>query len=155
MMKKDPQIESEICRIYDLLAEDQEEQAEKSINEIINQLKALTDVEYTDEVYPAQAGYFLQWGRCLEMLEEPEQALLKWEKSLNFDPDSQETLWAMASCLIYTMNRPESAIPILEEKLLKLNPDEEQYQDALKAAQLGAQAPADFPGLFPDENEKP
>lgn len=155
MMKKDPKIEAQICQIYDLMSEDQDQKAEELILSLIEQFKVLTHVEYTDDVYPEQAGYFLQWGRCLELLEEPEQALLKWERSLHFDPGSTETLWAMASCLIYTMNKPESAIPLLKDKLIPLDPDNEQFQDALRASELGAQAPADFPdfmSLAPEED---
>lgn len=151
MIKKDPQLEDKICQVYDLIAEDQETKAHQLISELIIEFKSLTQVEYTDANYAVQAGYFLQWGRCLELLEEPEQACLKWERSLHFEPDSSETLWALASCLIYTMNKPESAIPLLKDKLIPLEPNNEQYTDALKAAELGANATAEFADFFPTE----
>ena len=153
MMKKDLQIEADICKIYDLLAEDQDAKAQKAIYLIIEELKARTQVEFTDNLFPEQSAYFLQWGRCLELLDEPEQALLKWEKSLNFEPQSIETLWAMASCLIYTMNKPEIAIPLLKDRLIPLDEHNEQFIDALKASELGAMASEDFPDfLIPPAN---
>lgn len=155
MIKKDAKIEEQICKVYDFIADENDAQARALAQNLIEQIKIKTRVEYTDDNFGEQAGYFLQWGRCLELLDEPEQAMLKWERSLHFDADSIETLWALSSCLIYTMNKPEAAIPIIREKLLALDPENEQFQDALRISELGAGAAQEAPDFMNFMSQEP
>jgi len=113
----------------DQYADFQEEEAEKSLLSLIQALKESMDATPMD----AERYYF--WGRSLVLLEEPEQALLRFEQALQLIPGHEGALWETASLLLDTMERPEGAKAILEQRLLTQRPDSERYREALAAAE--------------------
>ena len=121
--------EAALNEAIDLYADYQEEEAEKSLLSLIQALKESLDATSMD------AERYCLWGRSLVLLEEPEQALLRFEQALQLIPDHEGALWETASLLLDTMERPEGAKDILEQRLLPMRPASERYREALSAAE--------------------
>lgn len=75
---------------------------------------------------PAERQWaYLIWGAALERKNAQEEALEKYELSLEVEPDFLLAL-VRKSYLLLEMDQPEEALPALE-KVLKLKPDEASY----------------------------
>jgi|GEM_PF-5133582 len=61
--------------------------------------------------------HWLLWGTLLELQEEWEQAILKYESALNTDPDLAEAWIKICKILFYQLEKPELAHKLLKEKL--------------------------------------
>jgi tetratricopeptide (TPR) repeat protein len=146
--------EKAINEAIDLMADARDAEAESCLLAFIGDLKSGMNASAAD----AECYYY--WGRSLGLLEEPEQALLRFEQALQIRPDYEDAWWETAVILLHELDRPEGAKTILEEHLLSKHPGHPLYQDALAAAEtyirrrppsteLGnqAQGPEDeFPG---------
>ncbi len=122
--------EASLNQALDLLADGEDRKAERALQAIINEIKAhLTGND-------ADMNRYYYWGRCLTAMDEVEQALLKFEKVLGMDATHEGALWETASIFFHDLDRPESAQPILKEKLLVLYPDNELYQESLRAVEF-------------------
>jgi tetratricopeptide (TPR) repeat protein len=117
--------EQAICNSMDLMADGKYPESESVLNDCITDIKK----EIAARGDSVEALY--AWGMCLSIMEEHEQALLKFEGVLKKDPDHKDAWWRTATTLFYHLEEAESAKRILEEKLIKLYPDEQEYVDAL------------------------
>jgi tetratricopeptide (TPR) repeat protein len=114
----------------DLLADGEERKARGILEAGIKHVKA--GLAGSD----ADLDRYYYWGRFLTAMEEYEQALLKFEKALKFDPGHEGSLWETASILLHDMDRPELAKALLAGKLLPLVPDNPLYVETLKEAEF-------------------
>jgi tetratricopeptide (TPR) repeat protein len=125
---KNDDIEELLNKALDLMADFRDDEGEEEINALIQRLKADMDATVGD------ADRYYYWGRGLSLLEEPEQALLRFEKALQIKPDHEGALWETVTLLLYELERPEGAKAVLVETLLPLRPGYELYEEALAAA---------------------
>lgn len=113
----------------DLIADDRVEEAEALLATFTGALRqAMNGTE-------ADAQRYYLWGRALELQEEWEQALLRFESALNLLPDHEPSLWETAVILMDELEKPESAKTVIQERLLKLKPDHPDYLEALASAE--------------------
>ena len=122
-------MEKTLNQAMDLIADFRESEAEEALLGFIQELKGEMDATVAD----AERHFF--WGRCLYLLEEPEQALLRFEQALQIRPDHEGALWEMVSILLHDLDKPESAKAILEQRLMPLRPNYEPYGEALASAE--------------------
>jgi tetratricopeptide (TPR) repeat protein len=114
----------------DLIVDDRQEEAEEMINAFTGALNSAMNGSDAD----AQRYYY--WGRALSLLDEWEQALLRYESALNLQPDHEPSLWETVVILMDELDKPESAKAILQERLLKLRPEHPEYREALASAEV-------------------
>lgn len=114
----------------DLLADDRQEEAETLLHAFAASLKAAMNGSDAD----AERWYFQ--GRALALLDEWEQALLRYESALQVKPDHKEALWETAVILMDELDKPELAKTLLVERLLKMEPGNESYKEALASAEV-------------------
>ncbi len=124
-----PDPEEILSDAIDLIADFREEEAAEMLNAFTAALKASMNGSDAD----AERYYY--WGRALEIQEEWEQALLRFESVLRIRPEHEPSLREIAMILLDALDRPESAKTILTEKLLKLNPGYPEYVEALASAE--------------------
>ena len=113
----------------DLIVDGREAEAEEMLNAFIAALKGAMNGADAD----AQRHYW--WGKALTLQDEWEQALLRFERALEIDPDHKDALWETATILMDALDKPESAKTILQERLLKLDPGNADYAEALASAE--------------------
>ena len=142
--------EAVLNKALDLIADGEERKSERLLQSIIDNVKSQLDGTEED----INRYYF--WGRALTAMDEPEQALLKFEKVLSLDTAHEPTLWETASIFLHDLDRPESAQALLAEKLLPMNPRNTMYQETLRAAEfamkLKKSPPSGSPGAKADQN---
>jgi tetratricopeptide (TPR) repeat protein len=114
----------------DLIVDLRQEEAEELINAFTAALKAAMNGSDAD------AERYYWWGRALSLLDEWEQALLRFEGAIQINPDYEAALWETAVILMDELDKPESAKAILEERLLKLKPGHPDYVEALASAEV-------------------
>jgi tetratricopeptide (TPR) repeat protein len=112
----------------DLIVDGRDAEAEEMLNAFTAALKGAMNGADAD----AQRYYW--WGKALTLQEEWEQALLRFERAIELDPDHQGALWETATILMDALDKPESARTILKERLLKLDPGNADYAEALASA---------------------
>jgi tetratricopeptide (TPR) repeat protein len=118
--------EEDLSKAIDLYADEKDKEAEDAIQEILTTLrKSLETSEETIRIY-------MGMGQCLQVLEEFEQALLRYEKILHLDPNHEDALWCITRLLLEDLDSPKEAGVILKEKLIKLHPNNEEYIATLK-----------------------
>jgi tetratricopeptide (TPR) repeat protein len=127
----------------DLLADGEQRRADRLLQGIIDHAKA----RLTGSPEDLERHYF--WGRALTAMEEPEQALLRFERALQIDPAHEPSLWETASIFLHEMEKPESARAILAEKLLPVSPDNALYRESLQAAEFALRLRKEPPGPGP------
>ena len=118
-----------MCRCVDLMAENNNKEAELLLNGCILKIKENIQKGI------AEMESFYAWGMCLSILEEYEQAILKFEKVLDYNSNHEEALWQITDILFYHLGKAKTAQVILEEKLTKLNPGNSTYQKTLRDIQ--------------------
>jgi tetratricopeptide (TPR) repeat protein len=124
----------------DLLADGDQRRADRLLQSIIDHAKArLTGA-------PDDRDRHYYWGRALTAMEEPEQALLRFERALQIDPAHEPSLWETASIFLHELDRPESARALLAEKLLPMSPDNALYRESLQAAEFALRLRKEPPG---------
>jgi tetratricopeptide (TPR) repeat protein len=139
--------EATLNQALDLLADGEERKAGRILQASIDDIKKhLTGTDSDLERF-----YF--WGRCLTAMEEVEQALLKFEKALRIDPDHEGSLWETASIFFHDLDRAESAKPLLVDRLLKHHPNNELYQETLRAVDFALKIRKSPPPLSKEEAE--
>jgi tetratricopeptide (TPR) repeat protein len=122
--------ETTLNQALDLLADGEEKKAERLLQGIIDDLKPRLAKDDGD------LDRYYYWGRALTAMDEPEQALLKFEKVLQLDPEHEPSLWETASIFLHDLDRPESARLLLAEKLLPMSPKNALYEESLRAAEF-------------------
>ena len=123
-----------IAKGIDFLVLDQQDEADLAFQKVIVSLKAeLKDTKDRNKKIELN----LWWARTLELMEEYEQALIRYQKALEIDYSNREILYRIASLFVHSLSKPQHAIPLLEEKLLKWDPENEEYQDLLDHAKNG------------------
>ncbi|MGL1933915.1 MAG: tetratricopeptide repeat protein [Fibrobacterales bacterium] len=121
--------EDEIGHAIEMMAEEQHSNAETLFNEIIGMIK--TELSHDSN----NRDLLHQWAICLSCMDEYEQALLKYERIVSTDVHDKDA-WFQICSLLLTLERPQEAEHILEKKLLPLDPDNEEYKEALATAKL-------------------
>jgi tetratricopeptide (TPR) repeat protein len=127
----------------DLLADGEQRRADRLLQGIIDHAKARLSGTPED----LERHYF--WGRALTAMEEPEQALLRFERALQIDPAHEPSLWETASIFLHELDKPESARVILAEKLLPVSPDNALYRESLRVAEFALRLQKEPPGPGP------
>ncbi|MDB5051656.1 MAG: hypothetical protein JWO30_4727 [Fibrobacteres bacterium] len=122
--------EANLNQALDLLADGEDRKAERLLQGIIDHVK--TRLTRSD----ADLDRYYYWGRALTAMDEPEQALLKFEKVLEIDAGHELTLWETASIFLHDLDRPESAATLIKEKLLPMSPGNILYEESLRAAEF-------------------
>jgi tetratricopeptide (TPR) repeat protein len=128
-MSSSPDPERILSEAIDLIADFREEEAGEMLNAFTAALKSSMNGSDAD----AERYYY--WGRALEIQEEWEQALLRFESALRIHPDHEQALRETVMILLDELDRPDSAKAILTEKLLKLAPENPEYREALASAE--------------------
>jgi tetratricopeptide (TPR) repeat protein len=114
----------------DLLADGDQRRADRLLQGIIDHAKS----RLTGSDEDRDRHYY--WARALTAMEEPEQALLRFERALQIDPAHEASLWESASIFLHELDKPESARALLAEKLVPLSPDNTLYRESLQLAEF-------------------
>jgi tetratricopeptide (TPR) repeat protein len=122
--------ETALNQALDSLADGDERKSERLLQSMIDHVKARLDGTEED------INRYYYWGRALTAMEEPEQALLKFEKVLSLNTAHEGSLWETASIFLHELERPESARQLLAERLLPMDPKNALYQESLQAAEF-------------------
>jgi tetratricopeptide (TPR) repeat protein len=123
----------------DLLADGDQRRADRLLQAIIDHAKSRLSGTEEDR----DRHYY--WGRALTAMEEPEQALLRFERALQIDPAHEPSLWETASIFLHELDKPESARLLLAEKLVPLGPDNTLYRESLQLAEFNLRLRKDPP----------
>jgi tetratricopeptide (TPR) repeat protein len=123
--------EMSLNHALDLLADGDRRRADPLLQGIIDHAKE----HLSGTIEDLERHYF--WGRALTAMEEPEQALLQFERALRIDPGHEPSLWETASIFLHELDKPESARALLTEKLLPMSPGNALYRESLQAAEFG------------------
>jgi tetratricopeptide (TPR) repeat protein len=124
-----PDPEQILSDAIDLIVDDRQGEAENLLAAFTTALRqAMNGTE-------ADAHRYYLWGRALELQDEWEQALLRFESALNLLPDHEPSLWETAMVLMDELDKPELAKTVITERLLKLKPDHPEYVEALASAE--------------------
>lgn len=129
MTPVNPDPEQILNDAIDLIADGRQEEAENLLNAFVASLKAAMNGSDADA-----ERYYYQ-GRALGLLDEWEQALLRFEQALQTRPDHEAALWETTVILMDELDKPELAKTLLQERLLKLKPGDETYREALASAE--------------------
>lgn len=148
--------EASLNQALDLLADGEEKKAKSLLEGGIKHVKA----NLTGDAADLDRYYY--WGRFLTAMEESEQALLKFEKALGYEPAHEGSLWETASILLHDLDRPELAKTVLKEKLIPLAPGNTLYTETLKEAEFlmrvrtsPPEPPPESDGTPPEEEGPP
>jgi hypothetical protein len=131
--------EAVLNQALDLIADGDERKSERLLQGIIDHLKGRLNGTVED------ITRYYYWGRALTAMEEPEQALLKFEKVLSLETDHEGALWESASIFLHDLERPESAKTLLTEKLIPMSPGNALYLESLRAAEFAVRLKKDPP----------
>jgi tetratricopeptide (TPR) repeat protein len=118
------QIETDIATAIDFCADGQDRRAVVLLEKSNQKLRLLS-------VGAHRVTALHLWALSLGVMEEWEQALLKYEQILSIDPADEDALWESAQILLRQLEKPESARTLLSERLLPISRLPE-YVDALR-----------------------
>ncbi len=121
-----------IGNAIDKIAFEAEDEAQEILSEALVELKK--ELNAKDLKRERKVELYIHWGQILELQCEYEQSLLRYQKALELDWSNQDALWAMVQVFLFCMQKPDHAVKILEDKLLKWAPENEDYQKALELA---------------------
>jgi tetratricopeptide (TPR) repeat protein len=125
-------IESDLCRAIDLIVDGKETSAARLLEDCETRLLVGIKTSHSpDEI--SEMRELL--GDCYSLQEEHEQALLAWEQALGTRPQAQTVLWKMVNTLLGELEQPALAARILQEQLLPLDPENLDWNQALRIAQ--------------------
>jgi len=126
--------EKQLSDAMDMYAEGNEPEFHSRVHEVLYLVKSM---KTNKQNVPAEEAERLEtWGFALTLLDEHEQAVLKYEEALKLEPARDDLVFRITELLLHQLHRPESAKALLEERLLKNDPDNEEYQEALRLAKL-------------------
>jgi tetratricopeptide (TPR) repeat protein len=153
-LQQDPYLAQAYYNLANLYYQQQRfPQAEKAFGEVVRLLPEAADAYYSlgllqgelKNLEGAEASlrkaaalssnprYYYNWGIILQNLQRPLEAENAYKKALTIYPDSQENLYALA-ILYLQQNQKAKAQPIVIQ-LLKLNPNNPDYQNLLRGIQ--------------------
>ena len=115
--------EDSINRAIDLIADGEEQTGQELLQETIDNIKSDIDAGSPG------IHHYLAWGVALEVLEEYEQAILKYEKILQWEPENKQALYKIISVTYECLNNPETARTLLEKRLIPLDPENREYAE--------------------------
>jgi tetratricopeptide (TPR) repeat protein len=122
--------EKRLCDAIDLIAADKEHEAELALEQLVAEIKtALPDADKPAELHFA-------WGQALEIMQEAEQACLRYEKALEADPDHMPSWEATCNVLLHDLERPAEALSILQARLLPSDHENPQYKEWADRAEI-------------------
>ncbi|MBK8804899.1 MAG: hypothetical protein IPN71_23090 [Fibrobacteres bacterium] len=126
-------IETDIAGAMDFIADGEERRANIVLDRCIQKLRLLS-------VGASRKEALRLWAICLCIQEEWEQSLLKYEQVLSIDPSDEDALWQSAQILLRSLEKPEAARRVLEDRLLPLNRTDE-YLDTLRECEAALGIP--------------
>lgn len=126
-------IETDIASAMDFIADGEERRANIVLDRCIQKLRLLS-------VGASRKEALRLWAICLCIQEEWEQSLLKYEQVLSIDPSDEDALWQSAQILLRSLEKPEAARRVLEDRLLPLNRTDE-YLDTLRECEAALGIP--------------
>lgn len=128
-------IEADLCTALDLIADGEDRRAVILLERCNSRLRLLSVGEHRLEALRL-------WAQSHAILEEWDQALLKYEQVLSIASDDEDALWQTVQILLRPKENPSAASTLLTEKLLPLHRTAE-YEDALREAEaaLGIERP--------------
>ena len=121
-----PQWEELICSAIDMLADNREKEAMELLQNCMELVK--NNIQEKRDL----ADSYYTWGMCLSVMEEYEQAVLKFEQAVTHNKDHEASLWQIVSILFYNLEKASEAKSILEEKLMIIDSKNERYQEMLQ-----------------------
>jgi len=122
------QIEQQLAHAIDLYAEGEDAKADTRVERAVEALRGHFQG-------PERRNALMLWAMALQMIREPQMALLRYEEILKDNPSDEEALWQSVQIFLIDLELPDSARKILEERLLPLS-DKQDYKDALHMARL-------------------
>jgi tetratricopeptide (TPR) repeat protein len=122
------QLEQQLAHAIDLYAEGEDAKADARVERTVEALRGFLQG-------PERRGALMLWAMALQMIREPQMALLRYEEVLKEDPSDEEALWQSVQIFLVDLELPDSARKILEERLLPIS-DRQEYRDALLMARL-------------------
>lgn len=122
------QIEQQLAHAIDLYAEGEDAKADTQVERAVETLRGHLQG-------PERRSALMLWAMALQMIREPQMALLRYEEVLKDNPEDEEALWQSVQIFLVDLELPDSARKILEERLLPLS-DKQDYKDALHMARL-------------------
>lgn len=126
-------IETDIANAMDFIADGEERRANILLDRCIQKLRLLS-------VGASRKEALRLWAICLCIQEEWEQSLLKYEQVLSIDPSDEDALWQSAQILLRSLEKPEAARRVLEDRLLPINRTDE-YLDTLRECEAALGIP--------------
>ena len=121
-------IEAKLAHAIDHYAADEEAKGDRVVEAAVERLKGFLQG-------PERRAALMLWGMALQLLREPEQALLRYEEVLHDVPGDEDALWQCVQIFLVDMENPTTARRILEDRLLPVA-DKPEYRDALQMARL-------------------
>ena len=97
------------------MANGQEDLAEKTLDAMIQKIKEL--IKKTPE-----SVFYLFWARALEVMDENEQAALKYEEAIQLDPRNTDAIWGFANLCLYSLQKPQMTVALIENQLFSIDP---------------------------------
>lgn len=122
------QIEQQLAHAIDLYAEGEDAKADTRVERAVERLRGHLQG-------PERRSALMLWAMALQMIREPQMALLRYEDVLKDNPSDEEALWQSVQIFLVDLELPDSARKILEERLLPIA-DKQDYKDALHMARL-------------------
>lgn len=107
--------EKHLCEAIDLITDGEDEKARSIMSDCVKGLQTLKK----NNTITAQ--HWMYWGTIMEIQEEWEQAILKYESALNVDPSLLDAWLKIGQILLYNMEKPDAAQKVLKEKILPLS----------------------------------
>jgi predicted Zn-dependent protease len=122
------EVEAKLSHAIDHYADNEEAKGDRVVEAAVERLKGFLQG-------PERRSALMLWGMSLQLLREPEQALLRYEEILHDVPGDEGALWQCVQIFLVDMENPTTARRILEDRLLPVA-DKPEYRDALQMARL-------------------
>ncbi len=120
------EFKNEIEQALNLFADHGKENCYQKLQQTIEKIKEIPADQHSGEL-------LYEWGLCFYIMEEYQQALLYFEKSLRYDPSHESALLHIVSTLFYDLDKPKIAKQILDTKVIPqikdLSPFKELIED--------------------------
>ncbi|MEN9354046.1 MAG: hypothetical protein RL318_1371 [Fibrobacterota bacterium] len=122
------ELEAKLAHAIDLYAEGEDSKADIQVERAVEGIRAFL-------TGPERRSALMLWAMALQLIREPQMALLRYEDILRDDPADEDALWQSVQIFLVDLELPDSARKILEERLLPIS-DKQEYKDALHMARL-------------------
>ena len=119
-------IEGDICAAMELYADGSEKAAARAFES----LEARLSVACSEA--PSDTALLGLLAQVLQLQEEYQQAVLRYEQILKLEPENQDVLFEVVTILLENLESPAPALAILEDRLIPLDPENREYRDMVR-----------------------